>query len=210
MIIAISEIIRRKIEQYQIKGGLDQTIKIFLALGSIRHLPVVEHMERVALLAEETAIRTGKDPKASFIGAVVHDFAKFIFPHDLFEGREINDEEYAEIKKHPLAGFEILKEFHGFTALCAGLHHATYKPGYGISLKDFPPEYGMDDVKKVIETSTIISICDFIDAYTHRKTSIRGKFDEKTTDLKELLKKQYPSDILTIEAALQAQKELGI
>lgn len=173
-------------------------------------MSVVKHLERVALLAEETAIRTGKDPKPSFIGGVMHDFAKFILPYDLFEDRDISEEEYSEIKKHALMGFEILKNFHEFTALCAGLHHAIYKSGYGLSLKDFPPEYDIDNIKKVLEISTIISICDFIDAFTHRKTSIRGKFDKNTTDLKELLKKQYPDDLLTIEAALQAQKELGL
>lgn len=192
------------------KGGLDKTIRVFLALGSIMHLSVVQHLERVALLAEEAAIRTGKDPKATFIAGITHDIAKFILPHDLFEGREINDEEYAQIKRHALMGFEIFKDFYEFTALCSGLHHATYESGYGLTLKDFPPEYRIEDVKKVLEISTIVSIADFADAFTHRNTSIRGKFDQKTKDLKELLKEQYPDDLLTIEAVLQAQKELVI
>lgn len=158
------------------------------------------------MLSEETAKRTGKDPKAAFIGALMHDIAKLVLPYDLFEDRDITEEEYQEIKKHALEGFEILKDFHEFTALCAGLHHALYKSGYGLNIKDFPPEWDLALVKKALDISVIISITDFIDAFTHRKPSSRISSDKS---LEELLKEKYPSDHL-VDVALQVQKELNL
>lgn len=206
----ISDIVLEKIEAYEPKGGLDHTAKIFLKLGSINHKQVKEHQERVALLSEEIAIRIGKDPKPAFFGGLMHDIAKLVLPYDLFEDRNISDEEYLEIKKHALMGFEILRDFHEFTALCAGLHHALYKSGYGLTLKDFPPEWDLVLVKKVLDISAIISIADFIDAFTHRKTSIKDGSDKNSSSLEEMLKAKYPNDLKLVEIALKVQKELDM
>ena len=206
----ISDIVLKKIDDYKPKGGLDHTARIFMKLGSINHLHVKKHQERVALLSEEIAIRTGKDPKPAFFGGLMHDIAKFLLPHDLFEDRNISDEEYQKIKKHPVKGFEILKDFHEFTALCAGFHHALYESGYGLTLKDFPPDWDLELVKKVLDVSIIISIADFIDAYTHRKTSIRDGSDKGSSSLEEMLKAKYPNDHQTVEVALKVQKELNM
>lgn len=206
----ISEIVLRKIDGYKPKGGLDHTAKLFLKLGSINHQQVKKHQERVALLSEEIAIRTGKDPKPAFFGGLSHDNAKYSLPYDLFEDRNISDEEYQEIKKHAIKGFELLGEFHEFTALCAGLHHAIYKSGYGLTLKDFPPEWDLELVKKVLDISVIISIADFIDAFTHRKTSIKDGSDKNLLSLEQMLKEKYPNDHKTVEVALEVQKELNM
>jgi len=208
--VEINEIVLKKIDGYKYKGGLDQTAKLFLKLASINHQKVKEHQERVALLSEEIAIRTGKDPKPAFIGALMHDNAKLVFPHDLFEDRNVSEAEYQEIKKHAIKGFEILKDFHEFTALCAGLHHALYESGYGLTLKDFPPGWDLESVKKVLDISIIISIADFIDAFTHRKTSIKDGSGKKSLSLEEMLKEKYPNDHATIDVALKAQKELNM
>lgn len=206
----ISDIVLKKIDEYKPKGGLDHTAKLFLKLGSINHQQVKKHQERVALLSEEIAIRTGKDPKPAFFGGLMHDNAKYSLPYDLFEDRNISDEDYQEIKKHAIEGFKLLKDFHQFTALCAGLHHALYKSGYGLTLKDFPPEWDLELVKKVLDISVIISIADFIDAFTHRKTSIKDGSDKKSLSLEEMLKAKYPNDHTTIEVALKVQKELNM
>lgn len=206
----ISDIVLRKIDGYKFKGGLDQTAKLFLKLASMYHQKVKEHSERVALLSEEIAIRTGKDPKPAFIGALMHDNAKILLPYDLFDDRNISEEEYQKIKKHPVKGFEILKDFHEFTAMCAGLHHALYESGYGLTLKDFPPDWDLELVKKALDISVIISIADFIDAFTHRKTSIKDGSDKGSLRLEEMLKAKYPNDHQAVEVALKVQKELNM
>ena len=95
---------------------------------------------RVALLSEEVARRQEKDAKAAFFGGLLHDIGKIVLPHQLFDGHDIDPVEYTEVKKHAIAGFEVLRKFHEFVALCAGTHHALYASGYGLELKDFPSD----------------------------------------------------------------------
>ena len=54
--------------------------------------------------------------------------------------------------------------------------------------------------KKILGIATVVSICDFIDAATHRSTKIKTS-DE--TDLKKLLYEKYPNDINIIDIALE-------
>ena len=91
------------------------------------------------------------DKKAAFFAGLLHDVGKIVLPADLFDGHNISAEEYARVKEHAIAGFRVLMQFHYFTALCAGLHHALYKKGYGLAIDDFPKEWGLETIKKVLE-----------------------------------------------------------
>jgi len=143
--------VKKRIESYSPKGGLDQTSLIFLQISKINHAHVKSHMERVALLADETAKKLKKDNKAAFFGGLLHDVGKIILPYQLFDGHNIDSAEYVEVKTHALAGFEALKDLHLFVAFCAGAHHALYKNGYGLTVEDFPSEWGIETIKKVLE-----------------------------------------------------------
>ncbi|MCK4800291.1 HD domain-containing protein [Candidatus Parcubacteria bacterium] len=190
---------------------MDHTAKLVLALCSVNHEQVKEHLERVALLSEEVAIMLGKDAKAAFFGGLLHDIAKIVLPYDLFyDNKSINEKEYEEIKTHALAGFEILRDFHEFTALCCGLHHSLYEHGYGLSPKDFPDEWDLVIIKKILAISTIISICDFIDAFTHRENSMNSQYNKKENSLEDMLKEKYPDDHQVIDIALLANAELTL
>ncbi len=139
----------------------------------------------------------------------MHDIGKITQPHPLFDGHNISAEEYLEVKKHVLAGFDALKDYYLFTALCAGLHHSVFEKGYGLKADVFPKEWHMGTVKKILEISAIISICDFIDAFLQRKTKIKDGSDKKAPDLKGMLYKKYPEDHKTIDIALKKYKNLG-
>lgn len=201
-----SELVRKKIKEYDPKGGLDHTALFFLALASVNHNSVKQHVERVALLSEAVALRMQKDTKATFFAGLLHDIGKILLPSELFEDRDITAEEYERIKTHAIASFEVLKDFHGFTAICAGLHHALYKAGYGLTIDDFPKYFSLAVIKKILEISAIISIVDFIDAYTHRKTKIKDGSDKGGKSLKEMLFAKYPDDKQVVEIALEENK----
>ena len=186
--------VKRKIKEYGPEGGLDHTANLIIALCGINHKDVVGHVERVALLAEATAIRMKKDPKAAFFGGLLHDIGKLVLPFGLFDGHDIDAKEYVQVKTHALVGFEALREFHAFTALCAGFHHALYQRGYGLTVKDFPSEWNPATIKKVLEISMIISICDFVDAFTHRSTKIKDKSNATGLGLIGMLQEKYPDD----------------
>jgi putative nucleotidyltransferase with HDIG domain len=204
----VETLIERKIRGYNPRDGLGHTARLFLALCGVNHPQVKGHTERVALLAEAVAIELKKDPKAAFFAGLLHDIGKLILPYELFDGHNINNVEYTEVKKHALAGFKVLKQLHYFTAFCAGLHHALYTAGYGLSIKDFPAGWSPSTIKKVLEISVIISICDFIDAFTHRKTEIKDNSDKNTPDLKGMLEKKYSDDHQVIDIALKIQKNM--
>ena len=197
----------KKIEEYRPKANLGHTAKVILALSSINHRQVKEHMLRVSLLAVETARRLGWDQKAAFLGGFFHDSGKIILPYELFDGHNITTKEYLEVKEHTIKGFEMLKDIHRFVALCAGLHHAVCESGcYGITYDDFPPEWGLETRKKVIEISLVISVCDFIDAFCHRKTEIKDGSNKNHHDLRGMLEEKYPHNHQIVGIALEVNK----
>lgn len=205
-----SEIVQEKIRYYSPKGGLDQTALIILELAGINHPQVRGHDERVALLAEAVALELKKDAKAAFFGGLCHDTGKITLPYPLFDGHNITPEEYEQVKRHVFYGFVALKKHHLFTALCAGLHHSMFQYGYGLKLEDFPKNWHNGTIKKIMEISGILAICDFIDAFTHRETKIRDGSDKDSQDLRTMLLKKYPEDQMTIDIALRKNVELGL
>jgi hypothetical protein len=200
----------RKIDLYHPDGLLDHSSKFFLHMASARHPDVKAHAERVALLTQEVAIKEKLDVKAAFFAGLLHDIGKIVLPDSLFDGHNIDAEEYATVKEHALLAFNILKDTHLFVALCAGLHHNVYKAGYGITQAEFPDYFGVDTIKKVLDISVIISICDFIDAFTHRDTKIKDGSDSKSPKLRDMLHQKYPNDYRLVEVSLKANKELGL
>jgi len=124
------------------------------------------------------------------------------------DGHNISAEEYAKVKEHAIAGFRALRGLHAFTALCAGLHHNLYKAGYGLTLEDFPKDWSLATIKKVLEISAVISVCDFIDAFTHRATKILD--GSAGPDLRTMLVQKYPDDVLIVDLALMANEEMKL
>lgn len=204
--MSVEELVKRKIAEYRPKGGLAHTAQFFLDLSKANHPKVKGHLERMALAADETAIALGMDSKAVFFAALLHDIGKLFLPPHLFDGHDITDEEYALVKQHALIAFRILKRYHYFTAYCAGLHHALHRAGYGITMDDFPKNWSLATVKKVLEISTVVSICDFIDAHKHRKNVIKDGSDAKTNDLRGMLIAKYPEDAGVVDIAIAKSK----
>ena len=203
----LDTIINKKISKYNPKGGLDQTAKFFLAIAEINHKSTKSHVQRVALLAEATSIELKKDSKAAFFGGLLHDIGKIILPSNLFDGHNISSEEYSEVKKHAQDGFKALMKLHMFTALCAGFHHNLYQSGYGVSINDFPNKWSNATIKKVLDISMIISICDFVDAYTNRTTKILDGSGSES-NLKSMLENKYPNEHMIIDIVLKQSLNL--
>lgn len=206
--MSLRELILNKISEYQPKNGLDYIARFFLSLISVKHEKVTGHVERVALLAEAIARRVKTDSKAAFFAGLMHDVGKLVLPYPLFEGYDINDEEYEEIKKHAILGSEVLKDDYIFTSLCVGLHHAMYDKGYGLTMKDFPENYSPALIKMVLEISTIVSISDFIEAFTHRGGKMKSDSGVVENDLKSMLYAKYLNDIRLVDIALEEYSKI--
>lgn len=200
-------LVRKKILSYNPKGGLTQTALFFLELAKVNHRSTKDHVENVALLSEAIALKLKKDAKAAFFAGLLHDVGKMLLPMNLFDGHNITPEEYAQVKQHAKDGFKALMRMHLFTALCAGFHHNLYQAGYGVTAEDLPKNWSPATIKKVLDISVIVSICDFVEAFMHRKTKILDGSD-KNLDLKGMLYAKYPNDHQVIDVVLNLQEIL--
>lgn len=145
----LDTIIHKKIKEYNPKGGLAFTAMFFIALAEVNHRSTKDHVEKVALLSEATAIKLRKDAKAAFFAGLLHDVGKLLLPSNLFDGHNITPDEYDTVKKRARDGFKALMKLHIFTALCAGFHHNLYQAGYGVSIEDLPTKWSPATIKKV-------------------------------------------------------------
>lgn len=174
----------------------------YFAMAGIKHQQVKEHSERVALIASVTADELEKDSHAAYLAGIFHDIGKVVLPFQLFDGHDITNEEYQQVKEHVEYGYGILGNIMLFTALCAGLHHNVCKGvGYGLTVDMLPKNLSPYTIKKILDISTIISICDFIDAFSTRKTTPKDGSVGKP--LIELLYDKFPEDKQTVDKALE-------
>lgn len=189
-----------RIKKYDPKGGLIISSELFLALSKDKHEKVREHSIRVAILAEKVAKEFKLDSKAAFFAGLLHDIGKLVLPFDLFNGRDISKAEYDLVKSHAEIGFNILCNLHEFVAVCCGIHHNMYFDGYGIQTKKFPKKWGVHTQAKALHIALLISICDFIDAFTTRNTTLKSG---ETGTLKDILYSKYPDGKCLIDTALK-------
>ena len=124
------------------------------------------HSMRVAKYSREIAKRLGKSPEEQeniLAMGLLHDIGKIgVSELIINKTSRLTDEEYAEIKKHPVTGYDILKNVSGLPGLATGArwHHERYDGrGYpdGLAGKDIPEE------------ARIIGVADAYDAMTSRR-----------------------------------------
>lgn len=125
------------------------------------------HSNRVADYSREIAKRAGFSEKKQddiYMMGLLHDVGKIGIPEAIInKPARLSDEEYAEIKTHPLLGAGILKNITEFPQLAVGArwHHERYDgKGYpdGISGEEIPME------------ARIIAIADAYDAMSSRRS----------------------------------------
>ena len=125
------------------------------------------HSRRVAEYSKMLAAALGKDEKEQqeiYLFALLHDIGKIGIPDWIINKQDkLTEEEYAEIKKHPQIGYEILKSISIMPNLKIGVrwHHERIDgSGYpdGLSGNDIP------------EYAKIISVADAYDAMTSNRS----------------------------------------
>jgi putative nucleotidyltransferase with HDIG domain len=124
------------------------------------------HSRRVAHLAVRVAERMGLEPAAVrrvAIAALVHDIGKLQIDSAILNKPGALDEaEFAEIKRHPVIGAELLARLGGFddeVAIVLGHHERMDGAGY-------PHGLGPD---RIPVEARILSVCDVYDALTNRR-----------------------------------------
>lgn len=126
-----------------------------------------KHCLRVAMLAAGVCGEIGlsaEETKEVVVAGLLHDIGKSNIDHDIIiKPGKLTDEEYEEIKRHPLIGYNILKKGENFSAnvMSGVLFHQEKFDGTG-----YPT--GISG-KKIPLIARILSICDVFDALTSNR-----------------------------------------
>ncbi|MEG6521856.1 HD-GYP domain-containing protein [Desulfotomaculum sp. 1211_IL3151] len=152
---------------------LDNT-KLMVELIDIRTMDdyVFAHSVNVCVLALMTGITLGFERPKLFhlgMGALLHDIGKIQVPKSILDkpGR-LTEEEYAEVKKHPQYGLNILSKnphVSSLSRLVVYQHHERYNgEGYPRQLKD----------SEIHQFAQITGMVDMYDALTANRVYRRG------------------------------------
>ena len=124
------------------------------------------HSARVAKYSTEIARRMGKSPKEQeeiYYMGLLHDIGKIGVAGSIIrKNARLTDDEFAEIKEHPMAGYEILKTITVLPNLPLGAkyHHEHFDgTGYPEGLKGY----------QIPEVARIIAVADVYDAMTSKR-----------------------------------------
>ena len=125
------------------------------------------HSMRVAEYARKIAEGAGKDEKFCtdiYYAGLLHDVGKIGVPVSIINKTgKLSDEEYAEIKKHPVIGKQILSSISKspYLSIAANSHHERYD-GHG-----YPEGLKGDDIPEI---ARIIAVADSYDAMTSKRS----------------------------------------
>lgn len=125
------------------------------------------HSTRVADYSREIARRFGyteKEQDEIYMMGLLHDVGKIGIPEAIInKPARLTDEEYAQIKTHPLVGARILKNISEFPQLAVGArwHHERYDG------KGYPDGLAGEDIP---QNARIIAIADAYDAMSSRRS----------------------------------------
>ena len=152
-----------KKEQKNMKIMFDQTATALANAIDAKDQYTHGHSMRVAEYSRKIAEMAGKDEKYCediYYAGLLHDVGKIGVPVSIInKAGKLTDEEFAEIKKHPVIGRQILSSISKspYLSIAANYHHERYDGrGYPDGLKG-------DDIPEI---ARIIAVADSYDAMT--------------------------------------------
>ena len=154
-------------EQRNIRNLFEQTAQALASAIDAKDKYTHGHSTRVAEYSRKIAELAGKDEKSCdeiYFAALLHDVGKIGISESIInKDGKLTDEEFAEIKKHPVIGHQILSRISQspYLSIGAHYHHERYDGrGYPRGLK------GND----IPEIARIIAVADAYDAMTSKRS----------------------------------------
>lgn len=126
-----------------------------------------KHCLRVSMLAASVSAELGlslDETKEVVVSGLLHDIGKSNIDHDIIiKPGKLTDEEFAEIKRHPLIGYNILKNSGEYNAniMSGVLFHQEKFDGSG-----YPTGLVGDKIPLI---ARILTVCDVFDALTSNR-----------------------------------------
>ncbi|MBO4846157.1 MAG: HD domain-containing protein [Lachnospiraceae bacterium] len=156
-----------KREQKDIQLLFEQTAEALASAIDAKDKYTHGHSNRVADYSRRIAELAGKDEKECeeiYFAALLHDVGKIGVPDFIItKDGKLTDEEFAEIKQHPVIGKQILASINKspYLSIGAHYHHERYDgKGYPAGLKG-------DDIPEI---ARIIAVADSYDAMTSKRS----------------------------------------
>ena len=155
---------------------INQSLETFAKTIDAKDAYTNGHSFRVAKYSRELSRRMGmpkEEQENVYYIALMHDIGKIGIPDSILQKKgELTQEEWETVKRHPLIGGEILKDFTALEGIADGAryHHERYDgKGYGLRMKG-------DEIPLV---ARIIGVADTYDAMSsnrcYRKALSKGE-----------------------------------
>ena len=166
----IDSLLDKAFDDLEIDEKNRTSVKAYLQIVRNRDEETYEHSVRVALKGMEVAELLELDPKALFYAGCLHDVGKAeTDPDSLKKKKGFNDKDKKELKKHPLAGYRMLRGIHDFSAEILKSHHVYQKDGYPKNMPKSKVEFSKGTEVMIAYYSRLLGLIDFYDAMSHRK-----------------------------------------
>ena len=123
----------------EITASVSRNASALISLARLKNTDDYTYMHSVAVCALMIALahKLGLSPehtRAAGLAGLLHDIGKMAVPSDILnKPGKLTDDEFSSIKKHTVAGHEILRNVHGISeaALDVSLHHHEKMDGSG-------------------------------------------------------------------------------
>jgi HD-GYP domain-containing protein (c-di-GMP phosphodiesterase class II) len=163
-----------------------------------------KHAERVAAyglaIAAAVGMRLADRPEIEF-GFLLHDVGKVAVPDAiLFKTSGLTEDEFALMSRHPVIGFEILREidFLGDAKLVVRHHHERWD-GAG-----YPDRLGRDEIPLA---ARVFAVADTLDALTtDRPYRPASDFDTARAIIREVAGTQFDPDVVDAFEQVPAER----
>ena len=172
LVLIISLFVRRKMQQLEKKRleareMFEQTAEALAGAIDAKDKYTNGHSRRVAVYSQKIAQEFGKSEEECdqiYFAALLHDVGKIGVPLEILSKKgRLTDEEFQQIKSHPVVGGQILESIRKSPWLSIGAryHHERYNgKGYPEGLKG----------EKIPEIARIIAVADAYDAMTSNRS----------------------------------------
>jgi HD-GYP domain-containing protein (c-di-GMP phosphodiesterase class II) len=176
--------LEKSFENLKISEDQRGSLRLYLGLLYKKDIPTWEHSVRVGLKGVEVADYTHiVDPKAMFYSGLLHDIGKCLTDdNSLKKTEDFDRRDMAELKKHPLDGYRLLKGIHDFAAEILVRHHAFAKDGgYPKRIPAPAIDFCKGTEANIMYYARILSLIDFYDAMMNRENDKFGKMPRVPT-----------------------------
>jgi putative nucleotidyltransferase with HDIG domain len=180
----------------KLKKAMEETVNALVSAVEIRDPYTAGHQLRVATLSREIALAMGfkgEELDAIRTAAILHDIGKIYIPAEILtKPGKLDDNEYEQIKKHPLAGYDILKTIDFDRPIAKIVHqHHEHLDGSG-----YPQ--GLIGNEILLE-ARIVNVADVVDAMiSQRPYRTSQAVEDALSELQEHAGIRYDEDVVKI------------